>query len=120
MENTPVRSLSAVAACAVSLLCAIYSGVLFFRGQFLSADLATLHQVLLSLLLATWFVADSRIRKSFSPSFDHGWFFCLALPIYGPYYLFSTRRWRGLAIFAGMLGLFLLPVIAEVLVYYVS
>jgi hypothetical protein len=120
MDTSRIRSFSAIGACTVSLLSAIYAGVLFSRGEFLSGDLATLHQLLLSLMLATWFVADSHVQKRFSPSFDHGWFVCLALPIYAPYHLISTRRWRGLAICAGMFALFLLPFIAEIIVYYVS
>jgi hypothetical protein len=38
----------------------------------------------------------------------HEFLFCI---------LIATRRWRGLAIGIGMIGLFILPVIAQVLVY---
>ena len=115
-----VRGSSAVAACVVSAATAVYAGFVFSRGRFLSEDLSNLHQTLLCLLLATWFVADSVVHRRSSPSFDHGWFFLLALPIYGPYHLVSTRRWRGVAICGGMIALFILPWLAEVVVYCVS
>ena len=60
---------------------------------------------------------DSRARGRFSPSFDHGWFVLLVLPLYALYHLIATRRRRGVAIGIGMIGLFILPVIAQVLVY---
>jgi hypothetical protein len=58
--------------------------------------------------------------KRFSASFDHGWFVLLAFPIYAPYHLIATRRWRGAAIALGMGVLFVLPWIAQVIVYCCS
>jgi hypothetical protein len=112
-----VRASSAIAACVVSAAAATHAGVLFSQGQPVSEDLSILHQTLLSILFATWFVADSLARQRFSPSFDHGWFVLLALPIYAPYHLVSTRRWWGLAVCAGMVALFILPWVAQVFVY---
>jgi hypothetical protein len=35
------------------------------------------------------------------------------VPFYLTYYLFSTRRWRGLLILVGMMSLFALPAVVE-------
>ena len=124
MPNLPIESRavaarrsSAIAVCLTSGVIATYAGALVSQGRFLSDDLWGLHEFLFCILIAMWFVADSRARGRFSPSFDHGWFVLLVLPLYALYHLIVTRRWRGVAIGIGMVGLFILPVLAQVLVY---
>jgi hypothetical protein len=111
---------SIVGACVVSIVFAIYDGVLFWQGRAPSEHLFDLHIFLLTLLLVTWFVADSAARQRFVPSFDYGWFIWAMLPFFAPYYLVSTRRWRGVVLCIGMLLLFLLPWLVEVVVSYVG
>src|SRR5262245_16327754 len=114
------RTSSAIALCITSAVIATYSGILFSRGQLLSDEIWQLHEFLFVMLIATWFVADARARARFSPSFDHGWFVLLVLPFYAPYHLIATRRWWGVAVCLGLIGLFILPSLAQMLVYLAS
>ena len=71
--------------------------------------------------MATWLVADMQeSRRGYQASFDHGWFVLSFFFVYVPYYLFATRRRRGLLILAGVGVLFLLPQLAELVVWSVS
>ena len=90
-----------------------YVGVSAYHQRATSDELWLLYQFLMELLLAGWFVADSAVRRRPSPSFDHAWLIVVFLPFYGAYHLISTRRWRGLALYLGMVGLLLLPLIVE-------
>jgi len=110
-----LRVWNVIAACVVSFLFSIYVAIRSFGGHALPDELYRLEFSLVTLLLAGWLVADSADRRRFSPSFDHGWFMFWALPIYGPYYLISTRRWKGVALCVAIVGLFLLPAVVELL-----
>jgi hypothetical protein len=114
------RTTSAIAMCITSTVIATYSGILFSRGQLISDEMWQLHQFLFTMLVATWFVADSRARGRFSPTFDHGWMILMVLPFFALYHLIATRRWWGVAIALGLIGLLILPSIAQVLVYLAS
>jgi hypothetical protein len=108
---------SIIGACAVAGTVAVYDGVLFAQGRAPSDDFFTLYNFVMLVLFVTWLVADSAERRRYSPSFDYGWFIWMVMPVFGTYYLVSTRRWRGLLLCLGMLALFMLPSLAEVLVY---
>ena len=60
-------------------------------------------------------VADARLKQRIRPTFDHGWFVIVALPIYVPYYLISTR---GCLLLASALVLLSLPSFEEVTQHY--
>jgi hypothetical protein len=70
----------------------------------------------LVILLATWLIADARLAGRAQPTFDYGWFILCASVVYVPYYLFSTRRWRGLVVLALMMLVLFLPLVLGALV----
>src|SRR5687767_7225311 len=120
MAHRATRRTSMIAACGISAVFTMYAAVLFSFGREPDAELFDLYQALVSLLLVVWFVADTAVYGRFTPSFDYGWFVMIVFPVFAAYYLIATRRWRGLAIAAGMLGLFYLPWLGQWAAHYVS
>jgi hypothetical protein len=118
--SVTVKRVSIFAAVGISVVLATYDGWLSSRGMAPGEALLRLYNFTVAILLATWLIEDARVSARSGPSFDYGWFVMWVFPIYLPYYLYSTRRWRGLLILVGMLLLFLLPAIAESLVGDVS
>jgi hypothetical protein len=117
MAGDVIKRSSLIGAVSVSTAVAIYSGLLFSTAHAPDEQLSTLHEFIITVLLATWLIADATQLRRAQPTFDYGWFIFAAFPVYVPYYLVSTRRWRGLVIFTGMLVLFLLPWLAQWVVW---
>jgi hypothetical protein len=115
-----IKRVSVIGALGTSAVFAAYDGYLFWTSRAPDEGLFSLHHFVLAFLLATWIVADTTELRRARPSFDYGWFIVAAFPVYVPYYLVSTRRWRGVAVLVGMILLFLLPWLAELFVWYVS
>lgn len=119
MSAISTQRASIFGALGISALVAVYDGWLCSHGLLLGAGVSTLHKLVVLSLLATWVVADTQASGRNFPSFDYGWF-AIFVPFYLTYYLFSTRRWRGLLILTGMMSLLALPAVAETLVCDVS
>jgi hypothetical protein len=115
-----IKRVSVIGALGTSAVFAAYDGYLFWTSRAPDEGLFSLHHFVLAFLLATWIVADTTELRRARPSFDYGWFIVAAFPVYVPYYLVSTRRWRGVAVLVAMILLFLLPWLAELFVWYVS
>ena len=115
-----IKRVSVIGALGTSAMFAAYDGYLFWTSRAPDEGLFSLHHFVLAFLLATWIVADTTELRRARPSFDYGWFIVAAFPVYVPYYLVSTRRWRGVAVLVAMILLFLLPWLAELFVWYVS
>ena len=65
-------------------------------------------------LFATSVVANSRAGGRAAASFDNGALVCALLPVYGPYYLFTTRApLRAPRMFISFAALFLPPFIVD-------
>jgi hypothetical protein len=71
------------------------------------------------LLLVSWVREDFR-RSRYWPCFDYDLFLFVAWPIVLPQYLFHTRGVRGIWLFLGFLGPFLLPGVSFGLAYALS
>jgi hypothetical protein len=110
--DVSIQRVSIFSALGISALVALYDVWLISHGSLLGGGVATLHKFVVLSLLATWVVADTQAFKRNFPSLDHGWF-AMFVPFYLTYYLFSTRRWRGLLILVGMMSLFALPAVVE-------
>jgi hypothetical protein len=110
--DTSVKRISIYGALGISALVATYDGWLSSHGLHLGAGVLFLHKLVLLGFLATWVVADTQQHGRNCPSLDHG-SFVMFVPFYLTYYLFSTRRWRGLLILAAMLSLFAVPAVVE-------
>jgi hypothetical protein len=121
MHQQGIKQFSFIGACGTSVVFALYAGWLYLRGRAPDGQLFNLHQFVVSFIMATWLVADTRESRRTQPSFDLGWFVVLAFPAYAAYHLISTRRWRrGALIVTGMVFLFLLPWLAALLAWSIS
>jgi hypothetical protein len=94
----------------------IYAGWMVAHNLEPTDLLLALYRFVLAALLATWLIADTRQSGRAQPTFDYGWFILFAFVVYVPYYLFSTRGWRGLLILAVMVLVFFLPLVLGALV----
>jgi len=65
------------------------------------------------ILLALWIDADSRDRPAIYRPFEFGYLLLFLWLPYLPYYLWRTRRARGLALLAGFLALFFLGLLVR-------
>lgn len=115
-----IKRLSALSAVAAAVVLATYDGWLTTRHLTPNEHLFGIYRFVLSALLATWLVTDAQERQRDRPTFDHGAFALFLFLLYAPYYFVSTRRTRGVLIFAGIVLLFLLPLIAELIASHVS
>ena len=114
------KVLSLVGAFGVPAVVSLYVGWSLSRGHAPYDALFKLHEVVVSIFLATWLIADAQERDRDRPTFDHGAFVLFLFLVYVPYYLLSTRRVRGILIFGGMILLLALPRIAAELFSHVS
>jgi hypothetical protein len=108
--------LGAIGACAVV---STYDGWLTFRHLAPNEHFFRIYRFVIAALFATWLVTDAQELRRDRPTFDHGGFALFLFAVYAPYYLFSTRRARGLLIFGGMILLFALPWVAELIASHV-
>lgn len=106
-----IKRLSVLGAIGVSVVFAAYDGWLSSRHLAPSGGLFFYYRFVVIALLATWIVADAQERRR--AIFDHGYHAFFLFFVYAPYYLISTRRARGVLIFAGMILLCLLPELTE-------
>ena len=121
MALAGTKRFSLFGAVGTSTVVAGYAAWLFSRGRVPDDGLLGAHHFVVTTLLATWLVTDAKDSRREYASFDHGWFALIMFPFYSAYYLISTRRWRrGTLILTGMIVLFFLPWLAQMLVWYVS
>ena len=120
MYTQRTKPLSLIGAFGVAAVVSVYVGWAISRGHVPYDALFRLHEVVVAILLATWLIADAQQRRRDRPTFDQGGFVLFLFLVYVPYYLFSTRRARGVLIFGGMVLLLTLPRIAADIVSYVS
>ena len=120
MYTQGTKLLRLIGAFGVAAVVDVYVGWSISRGHVPYDALYKLHEVVVSILLATWLIADSQERRRDRPTFDQGGFVLFLFLVYVPYYLFSTRRARGVLIFGGMVLLLELPRITADIVAHVS
>jgi hypothetical protein len=111
------KRFSLIAALGVSAVFAAYAAWLISLTREPNERLFSLHRYVVATLVATWVVADTKESRRTQPSFDYGWFLLTFFPVYVIYYLISTRRWRGFWMLVGMVLLFVLPGIAELIAW---
>jgi hypothetical protein len=120
MYTRGTKVLSLIGAFGVPAVVSLYVGWSTSRGHVPYDALFKLHETVVSILLATWLIADAQERSRDRPTFDHGAFVLFLFLVYVPYYLFSTRRARGILMFGGMVLLLALPRIAAGIFSHVS
>lgn len=105
---------------AIALLVAVGTAAQAFatsQGVDLSRSTGQLWYVSFSYAVVCWLEPDRRARNISAP-FEYSAFMFFAWPVLAPYYLFKSRRWRGLALGFGLVALSMLPDFASIAVYY--
>jgi hypothetical protein len=80
---------------------------------------ATILVCVLPLFIIFWVLQDARRRRCV-PCFDFGFLLWLTFPLGVIWYLFWTRGWKGVALLAAFLGLFLAPCVFGNIVFVVA
>jgi hypothetical protein len=115
-----IKRFSVLGAIGTAIVFTLYDGWLTSRHLAPKVPIFFTYRFVLAALLATWLVTDAQERRRDRSTFDHGSWVLFLFVLYAPYYLVSTRRIRGLLIFVGMIFLFILPMLAEIIASYVS
>jgi hypothetical protein len=120
MAFNGIKRFSILGAVGASVVFATYDAWLTAHHLAPNEHLFRVYRFVLAALFATWLVTDAQERRRDRPTFDHGGFALFLFALYAPYYLISTRRARGVLIFGGIVLLFVLPLIAELIASHVS
>lgn len=90
--------------------------ILTYHGAELSQSTSYLWNACFAYCVVIWIEKD-RKSKSISAPFEYQAFVFFFWPVVAPYYLFQTRRWRGLALGGGLFLFACLPVLAVLVTY---
>ena len=90
----------------VCVVVAVYKGVLHWNHLDGSRGSEWITTIVLVLFLVLWIDADSRGRPEIYRPFEYGFLLLFIWLPYLPYYLWRTRRVRGLLVFVGLAALF--------------
>ena len=105
---------------AVSILSALFDGLFYWFHAGKESTTTIIAGALCIYLMALWIKEDSKDHPEITRPFDYGFFVYLFWPIYFPYYLWRTRRGRGLKLFGGFLLLLILGWLTQLLLYFVA
>jgi len=115
-----VKRLCVLAGLITSIAVSGYWGLLYHHGLEPQDGILSAYGVVFFVFVVTWLLADMRARGRSVPSFDAFWLVWSILPVHLPYHLYSTRRWRGLLLLAGIVVFYLLPWLVAVGMLLVS
>src|SRR5689334_3141582 len=104
---------------AGSVLVAAYEAVVYASGLEYSSALATLWPTVFVVLLILWVVEDSKAQPATYRPFDFGFLTFLFWLPYLPYYLWHTRRSKGLLMLLGFVTLFFLGSLVQWVIHVV-
>lgn len=108
MQTTSIERALLFGIFTLVVLFTVDISVLTAYGHEVSDGTEWVWSVAFSLLLALWVRSDRRARN-YSAPFEHEAFMFFAWPVVLPYYLYRTRRGKGLMWATGVGALFLVP-----------
>ena len=82
-------------------------------GTLPSENVSRMSSFALALACILWIMADAQTRRQ-TPCYDFGFLVAVFFPISLFWYVFWSRGWRGFVTLGAVLGLLLLPALAEV------
>lgn len=92
----------------------------YWRDVELSSPIVDAWPVIFLGLLVLWVVEDSKAQPGIEKPFEFGFLvFIWAVP-YLPYYLWRTRRWRGIWLLTGLVVLYFLGYLGQWALYLLS
>jgi len=98
-----------------SVLVAAYAVVASAQGIHPSRALALGWPVAFLFLIVLWLVEDSKSFPAIYKPFEFGFLAYVVAPLYLPYYLWQTRRFRGILLLLGFAILYYLASLAQLL-----
>ena len=101
----------------VSLLGAIYEGVLYWYGTAPADNLLSLWQLFFIVLLVLWVDADSKDHPEIYRPYEYGYLVFLFWLPYLPFYLWRTRRAVGVVMLGGFIAMLYLGSLGQWLIY---
>ncbi len=101
------------------LIYCVYNIAVVSFGQMVSADVGSIYMYSLSSLIALWAVTDRSIRN-YPSVYDYGYFMFSAGFLLLPWYLFKSRKWKGLLLYSGFMALYYLPYLCGLAVYHLK
>jgi hypothetical protein len=111
------KSLLIVSLVVLSILAAVYEGLAYWRNVEVASPVMVLWGFVFVLLLVLWVDADSKGRAEIYRPHEYGFLVFLWWVPYVPYYLWRTRGARGLLLLAGLVALYLLGWLAQLVLY---
>jgi hypothetical protein len=117
MLSTPAHRLPVL---AIALLVLAGVGMQIYvvsQGADISRSTGQLWYVCFSYAIAWWVEIDRRWKGIDAP-FEYSAFMFFVWPILAPHYLFTSRRWRGLALGIALIALSQAPDVAAATLYY--
>src|SRR6478752_4576505 len=82
-------------------------------GRLPSENVSQMSSFALALACILWIMADAQTRRQ-TPCYDFGFLVAVFFPISLFWYVFWSRGWRGFLMLGTVLGLLLLPALAEI------
>jgi hypothetical protein len=82
-------------------------------GRAPSENVSRMSSLAVALACIVWIMADAQLRRQ-TPCYDFGFLVAVYFPISLVWYVFWSRGWRGFLVLGAVLGLMLLPALAEV------
>ena len=103
-----------------SVIVAAYQAFVYAHGAVPTSRFAFAWPYIFLILLVLWVAEDSKSRPVIYKPFEYGFLVLLLWLPYLPYYLWRTRRYRGLALLAAFIALYFLGFFAMWVVYIAS
>jgi hypothetical protein len=103
-----------------SVLVGAYEAIAFAQDFELSSVAALLWPITFLVLLILWVVEDSKAQPVVHRPFDFGFLLFLFWLPYLPFYLWRTRRGKGLLMLLGFAALYFLGYMAQWVIYAAS
>lgn len=102
-----------------SLIFSVYSIITVSFGEWTSDAASILFTLSFNSGVALWTVFD-KSQWNYQGSFDFGAYMFFLWAILLPFYLYRTRKWKGIGLFVIFLGLFYSPHFCSIIVYWIN
>jgi len=107
----------------IIIILSVFSGVLsivtayaVYMGGTISDITVSIWSVVFSLLVAFWTSLDAKTKQLYKP-FEYSFFVFIFWPLVLPYHLIKTRGHEGFLMYAGICGLYLLPLFFDLFIW---
>ena len=103
-----------------SLLVATVEVLTYWRDVAPSSEIVAAWPWLFLILLVLWLVEDSKTQPDIEKPFEFGFLVLIWAVPYLPYYLWRTRRFKGVGLLIGLVLLYFLGFLGQWVVYWMA